>query len=101
MNFEQTSKTICDVGSGGFLQSRNFVNFSELKLALNAARDRSVELSEVLEEEKNRSAYLDVSLEAEKEKNNESAKTEKIVAQQLKGALDAVQVNECQVLLYC
>lgn len=59
---------------------------------MNAARDRSVELSTSLEDEKNRSAFLEVSLETEKDKNDESAKTEKIVAQQLKGALDVVQV---------
>ena len=64
----------------------------ELQAALNAARDRSVELSTSLEDEKNRSAYLEVSLETEKDKNDESTKTEKIVAQQLKGALDVVQV---------
>ena len=51
-----------------------------------------MELSTSLEDEKNRSAFLEVSLETEKDKNDESAKTEKIVAQQLKGALDVVQV---------
>ena len=50
-------------------------------------------LSTSLEDEKNRSAFLEVSLETEKDKNDESAKTEKIVAQQLKGALDVVQVR--------
>ena len=64
----------------------------ELQAALTAARDRSVELSTSLEDEKNRSAYLEASLETEKDKNDESAKTEKMVAQQLKGALDVVQV---------
>ena len=51
-----------------------------------------MDLSTSLEDEKNRSAFLEVSLETEKEKNDESAKTEKLVAQQLKGALDVVQV---------
>lgn len=51
-----------------------------------------MDLSTSLEDEKNRSAFLEVSLENEKEKNDESAKTEKLVAQQLKGALDVVQV---------
>ena len=64
----------------------------ELQAALNAARERSVELSASLEDEKNRSAFLEVSLETEKEKNDESEKTEKLVAHQLKGALDVVQV---------
>ena len=68
------------------------VNLLELQAALNAARDRSVELSTSLEDEKNRSAFLEMSLETEKDKNDESAKTEKIVAHQLKGALDVVQV---------
>jgi len=67
----------------------------ELQAALNSSRNRSVELSTSLEDEKNRSAFLEVSLEAEKEKNDESAKTEKLVAQQLKGALDVVQVLKC------
>lgn len=51
-----------------------------------------MELSASLEDEKNRSAFLEVSLETEKEKNDESEKTEKLVAHQLKGALDVVQV---------
>ena len=51
-----------------------------------------MELSFSLEDEKNRSAFLEFSLGTEKDKNEESAKTEKIVAQQLKGALDVVQV---------
>lgn len=51
-----------------------------------------MELSTSLEDEKNRSAFLEVSLVTEKEKNDESAKTEKLVATQLKGALDVVQV---------
>ena len=51
-----------------------------------------MELSTSLEDEKNRSAFLEMSLETEKDKNDESAKTEKIVAHQLKGALDVVQV---------
>jgi len=68
----------------------------ELQAALNAARERSVELSASLEDEKNRSAFLEVSLETEKEKNDESEKTEKLVAHQLKGALDVIQVpNIC------
>ena len=70
----------------------SFVHSLELQAALNAARDRSVELSTSLEDEKNRSTFLEVSLENEKEKKDESAKTEKLVAQQLKGALDVVQV---------
>ena len=67
-------------------------SMSELQAALNAARERSVELSTSLEDEKNHSAFLEVSLENEKDKNDESVKTEKIVAHQLKGALDVVQV---------
>lgn len=51
-----------------------------------------MELSASLEDEKNRSAFLEVSLETEKEKNDESEKTEKLVAHQLKSALDVVQV---------
>ena len=51
-----------------------------------------MELSTSLEDEKNHSAFLEMSLETEKDKNDESAKTEKIVAHQLKGALDVVQV---------
>ena len=80
----------------------------ELQTALNAARERSVELSASLEDEKNRSAFLEVSLETEKEKNDESEKTEKLVAHQLKGALDVVQVLNIvgvriskMVLKYC
>ena len=70
--------------------------YLELQAALNAARERSVELSASLEDEKNHSAFLEVSLETEKEKNDESEKTEKLVAHQLKGALDVVQVpNIC------
>ena len=66
---------------------------------MNAARDRSVELSTSLEDEKNHSAFLEVSLENEKDKNDESVKTEKIVAHQLKGALDVVQVLKRFLLL--
>ena len=51
-----------------------------------------MELSTSLEDEKNHSAFLEMSLETEKDKNDESTKTEKIVAHQLKGALDVVQV---------
>ena len=72
---------------------------SELQAALNAARERSVELSTSLEDEKNHSAFLEVSLENEKDKNDESVKTEKIVAHQLKGALDVVQVLKRFLLL--
>ena len=91
-NFKRTNAK-CE----GFLCS----TVSELQAALNAARDRSVELSTSLEEEKNRSAFLEVSLENEKETKDESAKTEKLVAQQLKGALDVVQVRTFYQLQLC
>lgn len=61
---------------------------------MDREKNRSYELTEVLEDEKNKSALLDASLDAEKERKMEAAKTEKVVAKQLKNALDAVQVRE-------
>lgn len=51
-----------------------------------------MDLSTALDEEKEKTLHLDASLEAEKERNVDSTKADKLVAQQLKGALDGVQV---------
>ena len=56
-------------------------------------QSRSYELNGALEDEKNKSARLDASLGVEKERKLEAAKTDKVVAKQLKNALDAVQVS--------
>lgn len=61
---------------------------------MDREKNRSYELTEALEDETNKSALLDASLDAEKERKMEAAKTEKVVAKQLKNALDAVQVRE-------